>query len=766
MNQKRFSGWEKYEGIQVIEYHGMKTVWLSGQPYMSWRVEDDASQRIAIVQLHRSGLGTQEKLAEIFQVHVNSVQNYIAAFARGGIKDLVNRQSGPREAWKITPEMKFKIIEVAFRNRDISYEQMVKVLKHRWGVGVSINSIRCVLSENGFIEERISKDDLWQQGDLFEGGNSKQLKMDFSGSEDLQVPFLSLSSLDREKRDCNDSYSKAKARASYSKAQRIYLDQLEQGLYSAYAGGLLFVPLLERYNFLPTIERVIDIETKGGFGLAELCLTLFYIDLFRIESMENFKTVYPEEFGLLMDKSFSPSVFTLRRFLNKVRESGKSEELIDEFAGEYFKSGLARWGVLYIDGHFLPYYGGYSISMGYHGVRKIPMKGSYNFLAVDEKYNPVLFLIRASSEDLLQKIPEIILKAKDAARRAGISEEEIENLTVVFDREGYSAELFRILDGKDSENKKYKARFITWAKYSDRWVNDIKDDKFDGRMTIDYEVRKSEELKYFKTHRMMNKYGKIRAIVIESGKDKRRAAIYVNDDEIEVDRIVQPICRRWGHENFIKEMMRKYLINYSPGYDAEKIEDQPMIDNPKVKELKQQRTNLKSEIAKIKSKFGDEVLEDMEKDAKWEEIRKKRILTIADIVSIRARINLLNIEIDKLPTEVRFDEAHSGKKLVELNYEKKRFLDCIKIFTYNMEKKMGELLSNYYDREKEIWPAVAMIVRRGAYVKLEHGKLRVQLRRFKNPEIDYAARHLCEDLNRMNPFTLDKFHLPIHYEVA
>ena len=78
---------------------------------------------------------------------------------------------------------------------------------------------------------------------------------------------------------------------------------------------------------------------------------------------------------------------------------------------------------------------------------------------------------------------------------------------------------------------------------------------------------------------------------------------------------------------------------------------------------------------------------------------------------------------------------------------------------------MGELLSNYYDRKKEIWPAVAMIVGRGAYVKLEGGKLRVRLMRFKNPEIDYAARHLCEELNRMKPFTLDKFHLPIHYEV-
>ena len=79
----------------------------------------------------------------------------------------------------------------------------------------------------------------------------------------------------------------------------------------------------------------------------------------------------------------------------------------------------------------------------------------------------------------------------------------------------------------------------------------------------------------------------------------------------------------------------------------------------------------------------------MEKDAEWEEIKKKRILTIADIESIRTRIVLLNIEIDKLPSEIRFDEAHRGKKLVELNYEKKRFLDCIKVFTYNMEKKMG-----------------------------------------------------------------------------
>lgn len=50
-------------------------------------------------------------------------------------------------------------------------------------------------------------------------------------------------------------------------------------------------------------------------------------------------------------------------------------------------------------------------------------------------------------------------------------------------------------------------------------------------------------------------------------------------------------------------------------------------------------------------------------------------------------------------------------------------------------------------------------------MKLERGRVEVSLRRFKNNEIDYAARRLCEELNAMNPRTLDKFQLPIHFDV-
>lgn len=180
----------------------------------------------------------------------------------------------------------------------------------------------------------------------------------------------------------------------YSRAQRRYLGQLEQGYYNAYAGGLLFAPLMEHYSFIPTLKRVIDIATYEGYSFEQLCTTLFYLDVFDFRSLEDFKRVYPEEFGLLIGRSTSPSLFTLRRFLHKVRGLNKSEELIDEFALMYLKSGIAEWGVLYIDGHFLPYYGIYPITKGWHGVRKIPMKGSYNFIGVDAKFTPWIFFLR------------------------------------------------------------------------------------------------------------------------------------------------------------------------------------------------------------------------------------------------------------------------------------------------------------------------------------------------------------------------------------
>lgn len=775
MDEVNFPGWRPEKSIQVVEGNGRTRVLVKGKPFMSWQSEDEGCVRLAIAQLYECGLATEEDLAEAFGRHVNSVQKYLKDFAGEGIRGLISERRGPKSRWKLTPELRGKILLIVLREGIWKLEAIQQRLMETWHEAVSVPSIQVVLEENGLGEPTTrGVGDAVAQGELFALEPEQQLVLPWDGPAAQSRESVGAGRV-RERQSGTGNHNAAGGGAAdlgkgwrrdcYSPAQRVYLDRLEQGAYNAYAGGLLFAPLLARYDFVPTLSRIITTATHEGYSLEELGLTLFYLDVFGFRSLEDFKRAYAEEFGVLMGRTQSPSLFTLRRFLHKMRKLGQGEALIDEFALAYLKTGLATWGVMYIDGHFLPYYGLYPISKGWHGVRQMPMKGSYNFLAVDERFAPWLFLIRSSSEDLLQKIPELIEKAKRIGEQAGVSQERLDKLIVVFDREGYSAELYRYLDGRDEGAGKRRALFISWAKYSDKWVNDLAEEQFNRVAQVTYEIRKAEAIPYLETTRTMSKYGKIRAVVIQNGRDKKRAAIYTNGaaEEIGAERIVQLICRRWGEENAIKELLHKHLINYTPGYVLEELEQQPLVDNPEVRELKKQRAGLVSELNRLKIELADHLIELTAKKRRPSPRNRKKVLD--DITVVEGKILLADEQLDKLPSEVRFDEAHGGEKLLKLNHEKKRFLDCLKVFVCNVKVEMCRLLLNHYDWEKEVVPALAMIVERTGHVKLEAGRLEVTLRRFTDREIDYAARHLCEDLNRMQPVTLDKFHLPIRYHV-
>jgi transposase len=772
MDDLDFPGWQPAKSVEVVEGNGLTQVLVKGQPYMRWPSGDEGCTRLAIVQLYKCGLGTEEDLAAAFGRHINSVQRYLRDFAGEGIQGLM-----PKGQWKLTPELRGKILHIVLREGIWKLEAIQQRLLEAWQEAVSVPSIQQVLEGNGLDEANAGGvGGAVVQAELFALEPEPQLVLPLEGSAvPFREPVSTGSIAERQSGTVTNNaageevgaadLSRGRQRNSYSSAQRVYLDRLEQGAYNAYAGGLLFAPLLARYQFIPTLSRVITTAAHEGYSLAELALTLFYLDVFGFRSLEDFKRAYPEEFGVLMGRTQSPSLFTLRRFLHQVRKLGQGEALIDEFARTYLRSGLAVWGVMYIDGHFMPYYGLYPISKGWHGVRQMPMKGSYNFLAVDERFVPWLFLIRSSSEDLLQKIPELIEKAKRIGEQAGVSRQRLNQLIVVFDREGYSAELYRYLDGKDQGAGKRRALFVSWAKYSDKWVNDLAEEQFNRVAQVTYEIRKAEAIPYLETTRTMNKYGKIRAVVIQSGRDKKRAAIYTNGtaEELGAERIVQLICGRWGEENAIKELLHKHLINYTPGYVLEELEEQPLVENPEHRELKKQRAGLVSELNRLKIELADHLLEPPANKRGTPSRSQKEVMD--DIAVIEGKILLADDQLEKLPSEIRFDEAHAGEKLLKLNHEKKRFLDCIKVFVCNSRAEMCRLLLEHYDRPKEVIPALAMIVERTGYVKLAGGRLEVTLRRFTDREIDYAARHLCEDLNRMQPVTLDKFHLPIRYHV-
>jgi transposase len=366
MHDDSFPGWRPEKSIRVIERDGKTRVVLKGQPYMSWRSGDKECLRLAIVQLHECGLGTQEELAEAFGRHVNSVQRYLTGFADEGLRGLLAECRGPKGGWKITPELRGNILGIVLREGIWNLEAIQQRLAQGWNQVVSVPNIQQVLEDDGLSEPKAGAvAGAAVQTELFGLADDQQLVLDLGGGGD-RAGQEGDPGRGREK---ENGTRKAKgtggqpgagdgdrgSRRDYSPAQRVYLDQLEQGAHNAYAGGLLFAPLLARYDFVPTLRRGITIPTQEGYRLDELALTLFYMAVFGFRSMEDFKRAYREEFGVLMGRVQSPSLFTLRRFLHKVRELGRGEALIDEFAVAYLRTELAAWGVMYLDGPFMPY---------------------------------------------------------------------------------------------------------------------------------------------------------------------------------------------------------------------------------------------------------------------------------------------------------------------------------------------------------------------------------------------------------------------------
>ena len=58
MKQESFPGWDNPHAIEITESDGLKKVLIGGRTYFSWPSADEASQRIAIVQLHESKLAS------------------------------------------------------------------------------------------------------------------------------------------------------------------------------------------------------------------------------------------------------------------------------------------------------------------------------------------------------------------------------------------------------------------------------------------------------------------------------------------------------------------------------------------------------------------------------------------------------------------------------------------------------------------------------------------------------------------------------------
>ncbi len=64
------------------------------------------------------------------------------------------------------------------------------------------------------------------------------------------------------------------------------------------------------------------------------------------------------------------------------------------------------------------------------------------------------------------------------------------------------------------------------------------------------------------------------------------------------------MCQRWGKsENFFKEALAWFNLDYHPGYDLKELEEQPLVDNPDVALVKKGIKALAGDVKELQKEI-------------------------------------------------------------------------------------------------------------------------------------------------------------------
>ncbi len=700
-------------------------------------------------------------VAKICQLDRNTVSKLVKTKRLLGLRYIFANDKGPAAPWKVVDEIVALIDQAVNDDPEVTNAKIVTLLEQA-GHSISETSVRKVrhrhhssltespvplaeskttLQEKSRVAERIVQRDLLiHQMQLFQ--------VELPETVTQVDPF-----------DYDQGY------LDLTRAQKRYLHSLRVGMPCQYVGGLLYAVILERFGFRKIIQQVFNPSFATGthnYSLEVIFLTLFFSIVFHFPSIEVLKKAKPWDWGVLLGRRRLPNRKVIHHALNQLTVFNRASKLMKDFAAMFVKEQIVEVGILFFDEHFLPYYGIERIHQGFFSTRRMVLEGHYQFWAHDLKGRPLFVITTDAHLKLRDIIPEMIRRAKEISGR--------QSLIIVFDRGGYSIELFEWIAVEN-------ATFITWAKYApEKTIAAIKNEDYQEAVFEFHDHR--ETYKLYSTERIIKegrtkdnqhrelKTMKVRMIVVWRLSTGKKTPLYTNDLEAPMETLAEPMTRRWSEqENVFQKMMRRYNLNYHPGYYIDELANQPVVANPKIKSVKAEIKELECRVSQQKQQIATRLLNLKNKNVSVEAYQNRQRKTLPKLQALEQQVELLRQQLQALPEQISIIEALAGGKLSAADLEKKKIYDVIQIVAYNAEQMLLEIFRKYYHDLRDVEQILDMLINYGGYVKLYDNTLYVIINYIDQPMYRRAAVELCKELNAMTPKTLDHFQFPIFFKV-
>jgi len=657
-----------------------------------YKKEDGISKVASIVTLLKTGAAKQIEIAQAFDINRDTSRRYLHNVEKYGLAGLFMTKTGPQGPHKIIPKVHRFIVERLHLNQGVG--AILKAVKEEFDIELSRKSIERI---------RVS---------LSEGSSAKVT------TEPMELVF----------EDTEESVEEAHGEPLLAKDAISSDETLEAGAAEqAPAGVFLLWPFLHLLGFKDMVNSVFSPLRARLFFVRETLLTIILLAFLRCRSVEDYKTLEKRRLGLFWEGSRGMDLRTLRRKLSLLSFEKKALSLLTRLAKRYQEIGLVQYGVLYFDGHFIPYYGERNLHKGFFTQRRLAVAGQNQFFLNDTNGRPIFFWLKPADKTLLKVIPDICEQIKELTGQ--------ETFTIVFDRGGFSSKLFYTLENNT------EVKFITYLRGHKERV----DPSAFNRYTIEYRHRKEQaELAELGYIGMSPQH--YRLVVRKKG--EKQTFILTNDFERSVSRIATLMFNRWSQENFFKYMVREYHLDSLMSYLAEESSEVIMVTNPARGENRRMKKELEKKLEQLEH-FLAEKFTVSRKRAQSERMAQKTQKAQQRAAEIKECIKQLNIQHREMPKKIPASQLGDNRAREILSQEKKMLVDSLKLLAYNAEEWLLDILAKKYNDSRDFRRVLLLIMKQPGTIQRIDDRIVIQLHSLHNPRYQRAAEYLCEEINQM-----------------
>jgi len=510
-------------------------------------------------------------------------------------------------------------------------------------------------------------------------------------------------------------------------------------------GVLLALPALLSVGLLRYHEPLYQLP-NGFYGLESIFLLLALMALARIQSLEQLRYQAPGEWGKLLGLDRIPEVRTLRAKLKLLcKDLGAAQRWNAELAKDWVARQNAAELYFYCDGHVRVYHGEQTALPRHYVARErlclrattdywVNAMDGQPFLYVNKEVDPGL--IATLKQDVIPWLEANVAKTPDQQRRME-QDPRAPWFTVVFDREGYSPDLFEQLWQK-------RIAILTYRKFvQDQWPSEEFRSgpvRLAGGETVTMSLAE-------RGTQLSNKFW-LREIRKLSD-DGHQTSILTTNFAASIATAAASLFARWSQENFFRYMREHFALDRLIEYGTEAVPDAVQVVNPGWRKLDSQIRSKNGKRHRLAAQFGSIALSEDPTSPQVEAFQRLKADLKDEIQNLDLEIGSLKQTRSNTPHHIAVNALPEQDRFTRLRTERKHLIDTFKMIAYRAESSLAALLREHIARPDDARALLRQIFSTEADLipDASANTLTVQLHHLTHAAHDDAIQLLIDELN-------------------